>query len=602
MKPRFYRMILCCALLVSGMAGRAAAQTAVASPTDSLELLSARADSLYAAGLVDSALSTGRRFLQLAEARHDTLPMVSGYSSQGVYLRSSGRTDEAVKAYDKALALCRHLTLDTEEELQTAATLYVNLATLYLDMKDGDKAESYAREAAQTAERCADSLFRSQLFSVAASIFIVRQDHDRALRYLEPAVRLADGLRQYDAALSAQTNYLLVLFRTGRPQAEVEAALRKAESLVPQAQSVMTVIGYLQVRFYLEQTSRRYDSAIRTARRLLQTDGIGQYPFVLYDVYNNLHAVYRDRGDYRNAYETLGKAAALHDSLYRVEQSRQLEELSVKYETQKKELEIERLQEQERETERRLQLWVGASLALLLLLGTAAAYLLQRQKLRNERLRREAEERQHEFEKAQHETEQALTRQYLAQLEEEHTRLARELHDGICNHLFALEMQMQAADVPPQQWLETLRASREDVRRVSHELITPAFSEATLVQVLQHFVRSVSTPSCSVSLSVSPPEAAPLPESLSINIYRIVQEAVANSLKHSGATAVGISLSWELPRLLLRITDNGTAQQPARAGIGLRTMKERAAAMNATFSADFGPEGGRIEVVIPVFS
>lgn len=122
------------------------------------------------------------------------------------------------------------------------------------------------------------------------------------------------------------------------------------------------------------------------------------------------------------------------------------------------------------------------------------------------------------------------------------------------------------------------------------------------MQVLQHFVRSVSTPSCSVSLSVSPPEAAPLPESLSINIYRIVQEAVANSLKHSGATAVSISLSWELPRLLLRITDNGTAQQPARAGIGLRTMKERAAAMNATFSADFGPEGGRIEVVIPVFS
>ena len=89
----------------------------------------------------------------------DTCAMMSCYTSQGVYLRSSGKLTEAIAAYDKALQYATHLSGNNEENLQAITTLYNNLATVYLDMKNPAQAVKYALDAVKQADKCQDNSF-----------------------------------------------------------------------------------------------------------------------------------------------------------------------------------------------------------------------------------------------------------------------------------------------------------------------------------------------------------------------------------------------------------------------------------------------------------
>lgn len=95
--------------------------------------LSARADALYAAGRADSAIVVAR--LAVAEARRaaDRAAELGALASLGVYQRSSGHPDEALRTYEAALRLAVGADLSDSAMAENVATLYVNLATLYVD-------------------------------------------------------------------------------------------------------------------------------------------------------------------------------------------------------------------------------------------------------------------------------------------------------------------------------------------------------------------------------------------------------------------------------------------------------------------------------------
>ena len=205
--------------------------------------------------------------------------------------------------------------------------------------------------------------------------------------------------------------------------------------------------------------------------------------------------------------------------------------------------------------------------------GLFFAYFVQRQRLRAERQKREMETQRHEFEQLQRVTEQKLTRNYLDKLEYEHARLAKELHDGVCNDLFSME------------------------------LLPPVFQEATINEIISDYLESLSTQECPISFKTLPEDVewAVLPDTMSLNIYRIIQEAVSNALKHACATRISVVMEWKLPNLEIRIVDNGKGSATHKPGIGIQTMKERVAALKGTFTIDSTMSGTTIIVLIPVF-
>lgn len=565
-------------------------------PKPDVEKLTETADTYYQAGKVDSALWAIEQALQLAMTEKDTCAMMSCYTSQGVYLRSSGKLTEAIAAYDKALQYAPLLSEDSEDNLQAITTLYNNLATVYLDMKNPVQAVKYALDAVKQADKCQDKSFRTQIYTVCSSIFITQKEYEAAKTYLSKAIALSQQLQQPETELGARTYYLLTLFRTQASASEIQKLVEQTNALTAKVNSTMALVNYYQVLFYVQQTRKEWKAATQTAQKILQLPGIENYPFLQYDVYNNLHLVYKELSDFPQAYHTLELAKALSDSLFVQEKSRQLEELSVKYETQKKELEYQKLQEKRQKEKQNLQLKITFLLILMAIMAFVSLYFIQKQKLRIERQKREAEAQKREFETLQRDTERNATRAYLKELEKERNRLAKELHDGVCNDLYALEMNASTLN---ESWKELLRTSRENIRRVSHELLPPTFQETTLKQVLQNHAERMTSASCKVTLTTLPEECdwSVLPETYCLNIYRIIQEATGNALKHASPTEIHLTLEWKLPNLELTISHNGKFSSTSEKGIGLQTMKERVMAMKGHISV----EAEKIQIIIPLF-
>ena len=207
-------------------------------------------------------------------------------------------------------------------------------------------------------------------------------------------------------------------------------------------------------------------------------------------------------------------------------------------------------------------LWLGGLLAFVML-GMLGIYLF-----RQHRLKRRITQLQEDSES-----------RYLEGKEEERNRLAKEMHDGVSNQLLAIEMKLQSDGLTPQT-MQMLTESREQVRRVSHELMPPDFDHATLDEIIRNYVEELNGANgCQLSYRSEPVDADwnKIPKAQALGIYRIVQEALGNSLKHSGATLIAVVLQLA-ENIVVTVVSNGqwTMDNGQRRGIGLRTMQQRA--------------------------
>lgn len=184
----------------------------------------------------------------------------------------------------------------------------------------------------------------------------------------------------------------------------------------------------------------------------------------------------------------------------------------------------------------------------------------------------------HQRRKTTRMTEQKMEERYIEGQENERTRLAKELHDGISNQLLAVEMRLNEEGLTPET-MQLLNESREQVRRVSHELIPPEFEHATLDEVVRNYAASLDgLHQCEVTYMQTPPDAdwTEILPAKALEIYRIIQETVGNALKHASATSVSIGMHLDEEKLKVLISDNGTWKDDSKsAGIGTRTLNQR---------------------------
>ena len=205
-----------------------------------------------------------------------------------------------------------------------------------------------------------------------------------------------------------------------------------------------------------------------------------------------------------------------------------------------------------------------------------------------------------------------------AAVNHERARIARELHDLVAHSLAVIVLQAQAADRVLSTDVEAARCAlaaidstgREglgELRRMLDILVDLDQDDLEPRPSLDHLdllvnrVRSAGLP-VSVSVSGRP---RPLPAGLDLSAYRIVQEALTNTLKHGGRTDVEVCVAYLPDALELTIADQGSgAAAPAAAvpgaGHGLIGMRERAHLFGGTVEA--GPEssgGFRVHAVLP---
>ncbi|WP_433056985.1 sensor histidine kinase [Dactylosporangium sp. CS-033363] len=191
--------------------------------------------------------------------------------------------------------------------------------------------------------------------------------------------------------------------------------------------------------------------------------------------------------------------------------------------------------------------------------------------------------------------------------EEERRRLRRDLHDGLGPTLAGLTMRAEAAqEVGPgesRQLLEEIvrdaQTAVADVRRLVDGLRPPALDTLGLVGALRAHLATQPAGGSRVSLD-APAAIDGLPAATEVAAYRIAIEALANARRHAGARTVHLGLVLEDERLRVLVADDGRGTATAReGGVGMDSMRERAAELGGELVVESTDEGTRVRAWLP---
>jgi signal transduction histidine kinase len=203
----------------------------------------------------------------------------------------------------------------------------------------------------------------------------------------------------------------------------------------------------------------------------------------------------------------------------------------------------------------------------------------------------------------------------------ERQRLARDLHDSVVQRVFSMRMQSTAlrarigqsapevaADLGPiaDELLALSRTALADLRDLIFELRPAELSDAGLLEVLRGHAAATEARTGMRILIEAPPSLADLPTQAQEDLYRIVQEALQNVVKHAEATTAWVRFEITGPDrdgLRIEVQDDGRGgghAPGAGLGMGMVTMKQRAARWGGTLDAGPLPEGGfRVRAAFP---
>ncbi len=184
--------------------------------------------------------------------------------------------------------------------------------------------------------------------------------------------------------------------------------------------------------------------------------------------------------------------------------------------------------------------------------------------------------------------------------ENERRRIAQDLHDDVGNSLAAIRnmVTLQKSSDAVEKEIDNLVST---VRTISHDLMPVDFSQFTLNEVVEHLVNKFKNHSALKLEFDSSGVPVNIKGTTQLVIYRIINETISNMIKHSGATEGFIQLIYQREALVVTAEDNGIGLKESEneEGIGLRSIRLRAAYIDATITFESDKKGTLIILEVP---
>ncbi|MCC7331595.1 MAG: sensor histidine kinase [Flavobacteriales bacterium] len=289
------------------------------------------------------------------------------------------------------------------------------------------------------------------------------------------------------------------------------------------------------------------------------------------DYYYLLHFYHSKMGNLKLALDNYKLYSNYKDSVLNTESNKQLLDIKTQYETEKKEQQI-KAQQELLELEKKEKILYTSILSLgIALLVVFLIFIRNKHKHKTELLLKEQQEI-------------ALSKVLEAE-EKERIRIAKDLHDGIVQDITAIKLNLneifhQATDDVKSKLdniNKELDSTSKEVREISYQLMPVTLKELGLEKALEELLNKILPKSNldfdfqSIGIDIR------LPEKIEVNVYRICQELLNNSLKHSKATHISILLQLKNNTLQLTYEDNGVGfdANKVKKGVGLNSLNSR---------------------------
>ena len=326
---------------------------------------------------------------------------------------------------------------------------------------------------------------------------------------------------------------------------------------------------------------------------------------VLSTGYRVLSDIEASQRQYKVAYTNLVSSSNARDSVLNISTSRTIEELKTRYETEKKENQIKLLRQQtilQRLQIRQRNTYLVTAI-LLLIIGAGISYLIySRRKAREQIALQQEVSRQREI----------AAREVLNAEERERRRMGSDLHDGVGQLLSSALLNLNRLHTEPSfeeqrllstQTLSLITESYDEIRSISHQIIPNVLVKHGLSIAISDFLEKIGKHSIKVSFDTDGLTGR-LPEQTETILYRIIQEAVTNIIKHAQASKLSIQLIKDAGGINLAIEDNGKGFDTSRLqnakGIGMKNIYSRVAYLKGSIDiqSDYG-KGTLIAIFIP---
>ena len=562
---------------------------------------------------------------------------ISNYSG---ILNVQGRFDESMKLNREGLDISRKNHL-----LRGTAASLGNIASVYSYQGDNLAASSWYLQALPYFEQLGDSTSLSIMYSNLAKCYLSMKLYARAEEYGKSSIAFAAGkpwalgyaLLNTGVAITGQRRYR-------EAAAYFDSSYRMSRRLEDDQLAESSLMNLADIYTHWTQ----YDKAIaalnqaRLLGKKISDENSGsqidrQLAFIYYTQQNiplsRIHldsaiaAAQRTRmmEDLRDALElyVIEEAAAGHshqalfydslrhsidDSLFSTTIARNMEELNARYQSEKKQTEIDALNKEKLIQQLSIKqhaTWnyvlAGSSVALLVILFLSYRNLRTKQKLSQQTGQLQAQ-RIRELEQEQ----QLISYNSLLKgQEEERSRMAKDLHDGLGGMLSGVKLSLSAMKGNTilsgentrlfAQALHQLDNSMSEMRRVAHNMMPEALVRLGLQQALQDYCDGLNeSGTIRIRCQFHGLESR-LDPATEIVVYRIVQELTNNIIRHAAATEALVQLMRNEDMLDIIIEDNGRgfdlSAAPAR-GAGLGNVRSRVDYLHGAMDIRAEPDKG----------
>ncbi len=536
----------------------------------------------------DTAIIEGNKALALARKNTDSISVAEIKRHIGVASYFQGKYDVAAKNYYESVAI-----LEKADEKKKLAPVYNELGKLYRKTRDLEKAMDNYDKAAAIFKQLKDTSGISMILNESGVVYEYKADYKEALYRYTSSLQLAESSGD-SLSVSYSLSNIAGIYVIEKKYEEAEKNLLRALAIRQQLKDSFTIaLTYTDLGVAMNGKG----DFVKATSYLLMSNKMAEalkYVELQSNNYSELANVAQKEGNYQEAYEYFLKRSYLRDSLFAMEKTKQISELNTKYESAKKEQQI---QQQHNRIRMQNFLFIGIG-GLILLTALLVNSQYRRNKLRQEtKMKTELMKQQEMAVKAVIEAE-----------ENERQRIAKDLHDGVGQMMSAAKMNLSAfeseinfANDEQKQSLEKViqlvDESCKEVRTVSHIMMPNALLKNNLGAAIRDFVDKLNNKTLQAHVNTEG-----LDERMASNVetvlYRVIQECVHNAIKHAGATTLDISLIRDKDGISGTIEDNGkgfdVADKNNFEGIGLKNISTRIEYLKGTVDFDTAPVRGTV--------
>lgn len=512
------------------------------------------------------------------------------HNQLGLLYKDKTNYNEALKHFLKSLQIAESNKLPDNQ-----CNAMNNIGMVHEIEGDTIKAMEYYTQAQQIALQ---NDFKPRLIETYNNIAILKFKYDKKSsianynKAYAIATELGDAYNQFNILINLSDIYSVYQNKTQINQAL--AYLVKAQKI---AQTANDEALLFYVHFNLGgcyKNLKNYTEAIKNYTIALNYSKQGITKDQMVGLYKGFELTYKEMGDFKKAYEFRVKNNVLKDSIFTIEKNYAFKEIQTKYEVDKKNLKIQLLTKEKIIQQRRKQFIVIVGGILLVSLFVLLLFLRHRSKTQRIIADKENKILKQEVGRLENEKELKRALGVIEGQDQERNRVAKEIHDGVGGALAGIKLQLAQVNATIKEQkieyiLHQLTNTFNDLRAISHNLSSNYIDNNDFLFLIQKLLDDYQNRAeFSGEIVVFPEQALQsLSEELKHQLYRIVQELLANISKHAKATKVMISFTQFEDSLNVIVEDNGIGfANSTPNGIGLKNIHERLSMINGTMTIE----------------